>query len=34
MKLYTTYYYQIRNFPRNLIGLSTAMYPPKYIKLG
>lgn len=34
MKLYTTYYYQIRNFPRNLIGLSTAMYPPKYITLG
>ena len=34
MKLYTTYYYQIRNFPPNLIGLSTAMWPPKYITLG
>ena len=34
MKLYTSYYYQIRNFPSNLIGLSTAVWPPKYIKLG
>ena len=34
MKLYTSYYYQIRNFPSNLIGLSTAIWPPKYIKLG
>ena len=34
MKLYTSYYYQIRNFPPNLIGLSTAVWPPKYIKLG
>lgn len=34
MKIYTSYYYQIRNFPTNLIGLSTAIWPPKYIKLG
>lgn len=34
MKIYTSYYYQIRNFPPNLIGLSTAVWPPKYIKLG
>lgn len=34
MKIYTSYYYQIRNFPPNLIGLSTAAWPPKYIKLG
>ena len=30
MKLYTSYFYQIRNFPRNLIPLSTAVWPPKY----
>lgn len=30
MKLYTSYFYQIRNFPRNLIPLSTAFWPPKY----
>ena len=34
MKLYTSYYYQLRNFPSNLVGLSTAIWPPKYIKLG
>lgn len=30
MKLYTSYFYQIRNFPRNLIPLSTAVWNPKY----
>ena len=30
MKLYTSYFYQIRNFPRNLIPLSTVVWPPKY----
>lgn len=34
MKIYTSYYYQLRNFPTNLVGLSTAMWPPKYITLG
>lgn len=34
MKLYTSYYYQIRNFLPNLVGLSTARWPPKYIPLG
>lgn len=30
MKIYTSYFYQIRNFPPNLIPLSTAMFDPKY----
>lgn len=30
MKLYTSYFYQIRFFPRNLIPLSTVVWPPKY----
>lgn len=30
MKLYTSYFYQIRNFPHNLIPLSTVVWPPKY----
>lgn len=34
MKFYTSYYYQVRNFPTNLIGLSTAKWPPKYINFG
>lgn len=34
MKIYTSYYYQIRNFPKNLVALSTAAFPPKYIILG
>ncbi len=34
MKFYTSYYYQLRNFPKNLIGLSTAIWPPKYLNLG
>ena len=34
MKFYTSYYYQIRNFPPNLVALSTAIYPPKWLKFG
>ena len=34
MKFYTSYYYQVRNFPKNLVGLSTAIWPPKYLTLG
>lgn len=30
MKIYTSYFYQIRNFPPNLIPLSTAIWPPKW----
>ena len=31
MKLYTSYFAQIRNFPPNLVGLSTTMWPPKWL---
>ena len=34
MKIYTSYFYQVRNFPTNLIGLSTAIWNPKYIQFG
>lgn len=30
MELYTSYFYQVRFFPRNLIPLSTVVWPPKY----
>ena len=30
MKLYVSYWYQVRFFPRNLICLSTVVWPPKY----
>lgn len=30
MKLYTSYWAQVRHFPRNLISLSTVMWQPKY----
>lgn len=30
MKFYTSYFYQIRFFPKNLIPLSTACYDPKW----
>lgn len=33
MKLYTSYFYQTRFFPINLIGLSTAAWPPKYLEM-
>ena len=31
MKIYTSYFAQMRNFPPNMIGLSTAHWEPKYI---
>ena len=34
MKLYTSYFYQLRNFPSNLVGLSTAVWEPKYVLMG
>ena len=34
MKLYTSYFYQVRNFPKELVGLSTAIWNPKYLHFG
>lgn len=34
MKIYTSYFAQIRNFPKNLVILSTAAWPPKWYKIG
>ena len=34
MKLYTSYFAQIRNFPPNLVGLSTAVFEPKWLSKG
>lgn len=30
MRIYTSYFYQVRFFPQNLIPLSTAIYDPKW----
>lgn len=34
MKLYTSYFARVRKFPRNLVGLSTARFRPKYMTMG
>lgn len=34
MRLYTSYWAQVRNFPKNLIGLNTTVFPPKWRPLG
>ena len=34
MKLYTSYWAQVRNFPKNLIGLNTTCFPPRWRPLG
>lgn len=34
MKIYTSYFAQIRNFPHNLVGLSTCRYNPKWLNPG
>lgn len=34
MKLYTSYFAQLRNFPPNLVGLSTAHWNPKWRPMG
>ena len=34
MKLYTSYWAQVRNFPPNLVGLNTTIWPPKWRPLG
>lgn len=34
MKVYTSYWAQVRNFPTTLVGLNTTVWPPKYRPLG
>jgi len=34
MKLYTSYFAQLRNFPKNLVGLSTAHWNPRWRPMG
>lgn len=34
MKLYISYFAQLRNFPPNLVGLSTAIWNPKWLQPG
>ena len=34
MKIYTSYWAQVRNFPPNLIALNTTIFPPKWYKIG
>ena len=34
MKIYTSYWAQVRNFPTNLVGLNTTVWTPKYRPLG
>ena len=34
MKIYTSYWAQVRNFPTNRVGLNTTVWPPKYRPLG
>lgn len=34
MKIYTSYWAMVRNFPKNLVGLNTTVWPPKYRPLG
>jgi len=34
MKIYTSYWAMVRNFPKNLIGLNTTIWPPKWRPFG
>ena len=34
MKLYTSYWGQVRNFPKNLVVLSTVIWEPKWYNVG
>ena len=34
MKIYTSYWAQVRNFPPNLVVLNTTIYPPKWYTIG
>lgn len=34
MNIYISYWAQVRNFPANLVGLNTTVFPPKWRPLG
>lgn len=34
MKLYTSYWAQVKNFPKNLVALSTVVWEPKWYNVG
>ena len=34
MKIYTSYWAQLRNFPPNLVALSTVVFEPKWYRVG
>ena len=34
MRIFTSYWAKVRDFPTNLIGLNTTVWPPKYRPLG
>ena len=34
MKLFTSYWAKVRDFPKNLVGLNTTVWPPKWRPLG
>ena len=34
MNIYTSYWAQVRNFPQDLVGLNTTIWPPKWRPLG
>lgn len=34
MKIYTSYWAQVKNFPPHLVGLNTTMWPPRWRELG
>jgi len=34
MKIYTSYWAMVRNFPKNLVGLNTTVWPPKWRPFG
>lgn len=34
MKIYTSYWAQVRNFPPNFVVLNTTIYPPKWYTIG
>ena len=34
MNIYTSYWAQVRNFPKHLVGLNTTVWPPKWRPLG
>lgn len=34
MRLFTSYWAKVRDFPKNLIGLNTTVFPPKWHPLG